>query len=122
MNSETYYQQLMIALDEMKSRVKGNPRCSVRDCHGRGYIGYSISTDKQDGRIRVDLQLCICGKETMTEYERLRLMIEQLKEMQAASMGIQREIYRHTFYGGLKVGWERFRNRFKRKTPRGPAA
>jgi hypothetical protein len=69
------FNRLMVQLDELRSRIRGNPKCTVRDCHGRGFTGY-LFVDSGTPNPKVMLQLCVCGKETETEYTRLQKHID----------------------------------------------
>jgi hypothetical protein len=110
-------------IQEMRLRTKGNPKCA-KGCGGRGYFG-TRTVALKNGKWDAYLELCECSKKS--EYAELSDKVIQLAERvnQLANLVYtgNEVLFRHTFWGGLKVTWKRAAaflkrivNKLKRKT------
>lgn len=68
----------LLALEELKSKIIGDPRCGRYGCYGRGYTGYDIIPDKSIIGYHIYLHPCRCVKPFETEYSRLMKHMENI--------------------------------------------
>ncbi len=74
---KAYLDAALLQIEEIKSRTRGNPLC-CNSCHGRGWTGVTFVPDSQLGS-RPVLQMCGCGKDAITEYDRTMKAIAGVK-------------------------------------------
>ena len=83
--------------------IAGNLTCNRSGCHGKGYTGLITFPD---GSVKV--ALCECGRVGGSDFAALGKRIDRLEHMIQVA-------FRHSFFGGLKVGWAKVAGWVRRK-------
>jgi hypothetical protein len=106
----------MLTLEEMKSKITGEPRCGRAGCYGRGWTGYDIVPDKYKEFPHIFLHICTCAKPFETEYSRLNKRIDELTQSTQKEMNEKfTELHQREFGWKVKNLWNKIKRQISRE-------
>jgi len=86
-------------IEDLRGQIIGDPNCHKHGCYGKGFIGLEI--DPSGVPL---IKLCVCARLQKNDFIFLKELMDTIRAEQRAQF---QAILRHTFFGGLKVFWNK---------------